>query len=128
MITSFTEVPITRPLDFLRSVVAQDRSWLFEAWLMLAALVFASSVVAIPLLLDRKATVLQAVLTSWDAVLASPGPLTLWAALLMGLSLLGMASLLLGLVVAAPWLAHASWYAYCDLVHPAGEAEAAETL
>ncbi len=132
MITSFTEVPITRPLDFLRFVVAQDGSWLFEAWLMLggvlAAPVFASSVVAIPLLLDRKATVLQAVLTSWDAVLASPGPLALWAALLMGLSLLGMASLLVGLVVVAPWLAHASWHAYCDLVHPAAEAEALDTL
>ena len=132
MITSFTEVPITRPLDFLRFVVAQDRSWLFEAWLMLggvlAAPVFASSVVAIPLLLDRKTTVLQAVLTSWDAVLASPGPLALWAALLMGLSLLGMASLLIGLVVVAPWLAHASWHAYCDLVHPATDAEAADTL
>ncbi len=132
MITSFAEVPITRPLDFLRYVVAQDNSWLFEAWLMLggvlAAPVFASSVVAIPLLLDRKATVLQAVLTSWDAVLASPGPLALWAALLMGLSALGMASMLVGLVVVAPWLSHASWHAYCDLVGAAADPDAAETL
>lgn len=132
MITSFAEVPITRPLDFLRYVVAQDTSWLFEAWLMLggvlAAPVFASSVVAIPLLLDRKVTVLQAVLTSWDAVLASPGPLALWAALLMGLSALGMASILIGLVVVVPWLSHASWHAYCDLVGPAAGPEAADTL
>ncbi len=120
MITSFAEVPITQPLDFLRYVVAQDGNWLFEAWLVLggvlAAPVFASTVVAIPLLLDRKATVLQAVLTSWDAVLAAPGPLALWAALLMALSMLGMATLMVGLVVVVPWLAHASWHAYCDLV------------
>jgi uncharacterized membrane protein len=128
MITSFTDVPITRPLDFLRYVVVQDSNWLFEAWLMmggvLVAPVFASTVVAIPLLLDRKSTVLQAVLTSWDAVLAAPGPLALWAGLLMALSLLGMATLMLGLVVVVPWLAHASWHAYCDLVEPTDTAGA----
>ncbi len=120
MITSFSDAPILRPLDFLRYVVLDDQSWLFEAWLMLggflAAPIFASSVVAIPLLLDRRGTVTQAVLTSWQAVLASPGPLALWAALIMGLTALGMATLLLGLVVIVPWLGHASWHAYRDLV------------
>ncbi len=126
LITRFTPVPITRPLDFLRQVVAQDSSGLFEAWLVmggfLAAPVFASTLVAIPLLLDRKATLLQAVLTSWDAVLAAPGPLALWAALLLVLSVLGMATGMLGLVVVVPWLAHASWHAYRELVEPATDA------
>ncbi len=123
MITSFSELPVYRPLDFLRYVVLQDDSWLFEAWLMLggvlAAPMFASSVVAIPLLLDRQADVLSAVLTSWRVVAASPGPMALWAGLIMLVSALGMLSLLLGLVVAVPWLAHASWHAYRDLVEPA---------
>ena len=44
-------------------------------------------------------------------------------ALLMGLTVLGMACLLLGLVVVAPWLAHASWHAYLDLVPHSGGAE-----
>ena len=34
------------------------------------------------------------------------------------LSMAGMVSLLLGLVVVVPWLAHASWHAYTDLVEP----------
>jgi uncharacterized membrane protein len=42
--------------------------------------------------------------------------MALWAALLMGLTLLAMAPLLLGLVVVVPWLAHSSWHAYRDLV------------
>ena len=83
---------------------------------MLAAPVFASSVVAIPLMLDRRIGVLGAVLTSWRAVMQSPGPMALWGALLMAITLLGMAPLLLGLIVAVPWLAHASWHAYRDLV------------
>jgi uncharacterized membrane protein len=127
LVTAFAGAPIDKPLDFLRVIVLADRNWLFEIWLVLGALlaapVFASSVVAIPLLLDRDATVLQAVLTSWRAVMASPGPLALWAALIMALTLVGMATLLLGLIAVVPVLAYASWHAYRDLVAPAEAAE-----
>lgn len=34
----------------------------------------------------------------------------------MGLTLLGMATALLGLVIIVPWLGHASWHAYRALV------------
>jgi len=73
-------------------------------------------VVTIPLLLDRRATVLQAVLTSCQAVLVNPTTLAIWAALIMGLTVLGLASLMIGLVVVIPILGHASWHAYRDLV------------
>ncbi len=127
LITGFAPSPVRNPTDFLRVVVLSEQSHLFEIWLalgaFLAAPVFASSVVAIPLLLDRQVSVLAAVLTSWRVVQAHPLPLALWAALLMALTVLGMATLLLGLVVVAPWLAHASWHAYRDLVDSAGLAE-----
>ncbi len=127
LITGFAPAPVRTPLDFLRVVVLNDHSLLFEAWLMLGALlaapVYASSVVAIPLLLDRQIGVLAAVLTSWRVVQAQPLPMALWAVLLMGLTVLGMATMLLGLVVIAPWLAHASWHAYRDLVGVADPSE-----
>jgi uncharacterized membrane protein len=82
----------------------------------LAAPIFASSVVAIPLLLDREVSVLEAVLASWRVVLANPLPLALWAFLVMALTTLGMATLLVGLVPVVPWLAHASWHCYRDCV------------
>lgn len=125
LVTSFASQPIHRPLDFLHHVVLHDTSWLFEVWLVLGALLaapmFASSVVAIPLLLDRRhVSVLQAVLASWRAVLGSPATLAFWAGILMVVTLVGMATLLVGLVVVVPWLAHASWHAYRDLVVPEG--------
>jgi uncharacterized membrane protein len=128
LVTSFATQPIHRPLDFLHHVVLHDTSWLFEVWLVLGALLaapmFASSVVAIPLLLDRRrVSVLQAVLASWRAVLGSPATLAFWAGILMVVTLVGMATLLVGLVVVVPWLAHASWHAYRDLVVPEGDAE-----
>lgn len=120
LITLLAPQPIEAPLDFLRHVVLAREGFLFELWLalggVLAAPVFASSVITLPLLLERRIGVLDAVLTSWRAVLANPLPLALWAALLMGATLLGLASLLLGLVIVVPVLGHASWHAYRDTV------------
>ncbi|MBL8287185.1 MAG: DUF2189 domain-containing protein [Rubrivivax sp.] len=121
MVTGFAAAPVHRPLDFLHQVVLHQHSWLFEAWLaigaLLAAPMFASSVVAIPLLVDNpRIGVWQAVLTSWRAVLASPAPLAFWAGILLAITFAGMVTLLLGLTVVVPWLAHASWHAYRDIV------------
>ncbi len=120
LITLMTVAPINTPADFLRHVVLTPGHHVFEFWLalggLLAAPIFASSVIAMPLLLDRRVDVLQAVLASWQAVLTNPVPLALWAALIMSLTLLGLGTLLLGLIVLLPLLGHASWHAYRDLV------------
>lgn len=120
LITLLAPVPIASPLEFVRHVVLAKEGHLFELWLslggVLAAPIFASTATAIPLLLDRKATLMQAVLTSWEAVLANPLPMALWAALIMALTLLGVGVALLGLIVAIPVLGHASWHAYRDLL------------
>lgn len=122
LVTSFATLPVLRPVDFIHHVVLDHQSWLFEVWLVLGALLaapmFASSVIAIPLLLERRVSVLQAVLASWQAVIASPGPLAFWAGILLVVTLVGMVTLLVGLVFVVPWLAHASWHAYRDLVEP----------
>lgn len=121
LITLLAPVPIHEPIDFLRHVVLADGGWLFELWLamgsLLVAPIFASSVVAMPLLLDRRASIRMAVLTSWQTVLANPLPMAFWAVLIAGLTVLGLATLLfLGLVLLIPVLGHASWHAYRALV------------
>ncbi len=118
LITLFAAAPVITPADFLQVVVLNPQSWLFEAWMLagglMAAPVFASSVAAIPLLLDRRTGVWDAVLTSWRVVGENPLPMAVWAAVVMGLTLLGMAAALVGLVFVIPMLGHASWYAYRD--------------
>ena len=125
LVTRFAPEPVNGPLDFMRVVVASGQGHLFEVWLILgsalAAPIFASSVVALPLLMDRSVSVHAAVLVSVRATLLSPVPMALWATLLLVVTLLGMVTFLVGLVVAVPWLAHASWHAYRDLVEPEGE-------
>ena len=120
LITLLAPVPITTPVEFIQHVMLAKNSSLFELWLalggLLAAPIFASTVIAMPLLLDRRVTLLQAVLTSWQVVLVNPLPMAFWAAIIMGLTLLGLGSALLGLIVVIPLLGHASWHAYRDLV------------
>ena len=120
LITLLAPAPVQTPADFLRHVELAPGHYLFERWLtmggLMAAPLFASSVIAMPLLLDRRVNVLQAVLASWQAVLTNPVPLALWAALIMVLTAVGMATAMLGLIVILPVLGHASWHAYRDLL------------
>lgn len=123
LVTALAPQPIAGPIEFVHLVVLAPDNYLFGLWLalggVLAAPVFASSVVTMPLLLDRDISLMDAVLTSWRVILANPAPMALWAGLIMGLTLLGLASLLLGLILLMPLLGHASWHAYRDLVQAA---------
>lgn len=119
-ITLFAPMPVASPMDFMRHVVLAPQHFVFEMWLalggVLAAPVFASSVVSMQLLLDRHVSALEAVLVSWRVVLANPVPMALWAAILMGLTMLGFATALIGMIVIVPVLGHASWHAYRELL------------
>ena len=119
LFTAFSPVPIKSPADFLKFVVLSDSLGLFEVWLILGGLLtapmFASSVVAIPMLVDTQATVLQAVAASWRAAAVNPLAMAVWASIIIVLVGWGMLTGLFGLIVLVPVLAHASWHAYCEL-------------
>lgn len=127
LITGFAGGQVDTPADFLRQVVLAEEGHLFESWLglgaLLAAPVFASSVVAIPLMLDRHVGVLGAVFTSWRVVMEHPAPMALWAGLLMFLTGIGLVSMGFGLIFIVPWLAHSSWHVYRDTVDTSGLSE-----
>lgn len=83
---------------------------------VLAALVFCMSVVAFPMLLDRKVDTLTAVATSVLAVRRNLPAMIVWAALITGLTLIGLLSFYLGLIVTMPLIGHATWHAYRQIV------------
>ncbi len=112
----------THALNFMTAALATPENWsLLLAWLaaggLLAGVVFACSVVAVPMMLDRPGIdPVSAMLASLACVARNPLPLLLWAALIAALVLLGFATFLFGLVLFMPLLGHASWHAYQDLV------------
>lgn len=83
---------------------------------LLAFVVYAISVVSLPMLLDRRIDIATAIATSVKCVARNPGAMLVWAALIALLTALGVATWMLGLVLVFPWLGHASWHAYRDLV------------
>lgn len=120
LITLLAPGKVNTPIDFFQYIVLANHGLAFELWLtlggVLAAPIYASSVIAIPLLLDRRVPLAVAVEVSWRCVLQNPGLMALWATVIMVLTCLGMVVVMMGLVVVIPLLGHASWHAYRDLV------------
>ena len=81
-----------------------------------ATFVFAISVVALPLMLDRKIDAITAAIASLVACGRNPGTMLLWAACIVVLVSMGFATLFFGLIVTMPLVGHATWHAYRDLV------------
>lgn len=95
---------------------------------VLSLILFSLTVVSFPLLLERDVDFVTAMITSVRAVVASPGPMIGWAAIIVMLMIVSALPAFLGLLVTLPILGHTTWHLYRRIVAPApvpGEAPAA---
>ena len=83
---------------------------------LLAFLMFAVSVISIPMMLDREIDFVTAMVLSFRCVLENKGPMLLWGAIVATLSGIAMAPMFLGMLVVFPVLGHASWHLYTKAV------------
>jgi uncharacterized membrane protein len=81
-----------------------------------ATIVFSASVVSLPMMLDRDTDAITGALTSVGAVVSNKGVMLLWAAMIVGLVLLGFVTAFIGLAVVLPLIGHATWHAYRETV------------
>jgi uncharacterized membrane protein len=82
-----------------------------------ALLVFATSVVSLPMLLARRRMdTISAMIVSFNSVRHNFPTMLLWAAVIVFLIGAGFATSYLGLVIAVPVIGHASWHVYRDVV------------
>lgn len=79
---------------------------------ILAFLLFAMTVVSLPLVLDREVDFVTAMLTSLKAVRANLFVMLVWAMIIAVLSLLALLPWFLGLMLVLPVLGHATWHLY----------------
>jgi uncharacterized membrane protein len=84
---------------------------------LLAAVVFAISVVSVPMILDLDADAGTAMGTSLRVFWRDFPAMMVWGVIIVALVALGFATMLLGMIVIVPLLGHATWQAYRDLVH-----------
>ena len=83
---------------------------------LFAGLIFITSVISIPMIMDRKTDAVSAGLTSIRACLQNPGVMLIWGAIITLLIGLAMLPVFLGLLVIGPVIGHATWHAYRNIV------------
>ncbi len=81
-----------------------------------AGLIFVTSVISIPMIMDRQVDAISAGLTSIRACLQNPGVMLWWGAMITGLILLAILPVFLGLFIIGPVIGHATWHAYRHIV------------
>jgi uncharacterized membrane protein len=86
-----------------------------------AGLIFAISVVSIPMILDRSVDAVSAGLTSLRLCLTQPWTMLVWGTTITLLIVLALLPGFLGLLVIGPVVGHASWHAYRGAVGDAPE-------
>ena len=84
-----------------------------------AGLTFLFSAFSLPMICDRDADAVTAIVTSVNAVLRNKRAMTVWVMLIVGLTALGFATALLGLALAIPLLGYATWHGYLETVDAA---------
>jgi uncharacterized membrane protein len=79
---------------------------------LFSAIVFAATAFPLPMLLDRRADAITAVVTSVNATLRNKPTMLVWGALIFACVLVGFATFFLGFIVLLPLIGHATWHAY----------------
>jgi uncharacterized membrane protein len=79
---------------------------------LFAAFSFAISTFSVPMLLDQDVDAFTAMGTSISMVFRNLPVMIAWGAIVLVLSLLGVVTGLLGLIVVFPLLGHATWHSY----------------
>lgn len=85
---------------------------------VMATIAFAAGAFSLPMLLDRKIGVLEALVTSVVAVMLNAPTMAVWAALVVLFTAAGLAAGYIGLAVTLPLLGHAAWHAYRAVIRP----------
>ncbi len=111
-------------MEFLNDLFTTSRGWTLivlgnAIGCLFAVVVLSISVISFPLLLDHDVGFAAAVLTSLRAVWENPVTMAIWGLIVAAVLAIGFLLLFVGLAVAVPILAHASWHLYRKVVEPA---------
>jgi uncharacterized membrane protein len=122
-ISTFGNAPLASIPNFARRVLTTPEGWSLiiigcGVGFLFAVAVLCISVVSFPLMLDRHATVIDAIRTSLRVVMKNPIPMAAWGLIVAVLLAVGALPFFVGLAVVLPVLGHATWHLYRKVVEP----------
>lgn len=82
----------------------------------LAFVLYSTTVLTMPLLLDRDIDIVSAMIVSFKAIKLSPVVMIGWAIMVTALTIVALLPAFLGLLVILPVLGHATWHLYTQVV------------
>ncbi|UJS22769.1 DUF2189 domain-containing protein [Thiothrix winogradskyi] len=108
-------------IGFMAALLGSKMGWLFTLSFMSVGLLFAvvsfvTGVATVPMLLERKVSLVTALNTSIRAILTNWKVMLVWAATIAVIIGAGLLPFSLGLIIAMPLISYASWHAYRDMV------------
>lgn len=108
--------------DMISQIVALQNIEFLLVWVgvgfVFASLVFAISVVSVPMMLDRGSDTMEAIGASAKALAANPGAMLIWAITIVVVIGGSLALFLPALAITAPLIGHATWRVYKNLLPP----------
>jgi uncharacterized membrane protein len=120
-VATFGNAPAAGIPDFFSRVLTTPQGWELivagcGAGFLFAVVALCVSVVSFPLMLDRRASIADAITTSMRVVARNPLPIAAWGLVVAALLALGSLPLFLGLAVVVPLLGHATWHLYRKVI------------
>jgi uncharacterized membrane protein len=108
---------LTPSMDAYIGMLTSPEGWITLSYFVgigfiLAATVFVVSAVAIPLILDKDEDFITAIQTSYRVVMKNLPAMAVWAALIVVITAIGIATAFIGLAVLFPILGYATWHSY----------------
>ncbi|KIZ44047.1 MULTISPECIES: DUF2189 domain-containing protein [Rhodopseudomonas] len=122
-VSTFGNAPAAAMPDFIQRVLTTPEGWSLivigcGAGFLFAVAALCLSVVSFPMMLDRRAGMAEAVMTSLRAVARNPLQMAAWGLIVAAFLILGSLPAFLGLAVVIPLLGHATWHLYRKVVEP----------
>lgn len=119
--TAFGYGGVSSPSEFMQRVLhTPEGHWLIAVGcgtgFLFALVALCLSIVSFPLMLDRHAGALEAMVTSLRVTARNPVAVATWGLIVAALLILGTLPFFLGLAVVIPLLGHASWHLYRETV------------
>ena len=122
-IATFGHAPAASIPDFERRVLMTPEGWSLiivgcGVGFLFAVVALCVSVVSFPLMLDRRASAIDAIRTSLQAVMKNPFAMAAWGLIVAVLLVIGSLPFFVGLAIVLPVLGHATWHLYRKVVEP----------
>jgi uncharacterized membrane protein len=116
MISMVVDITMTPAQLAVSAAVPISTAVFLSIAFIFTVLFFCTMTFALPMIVDKDVSAPMAIMTSLHAVWLNKSVIALWALLILVLTLIGLATALVGLILIVPLIGYATWHAYRETI------------